>query len=571
MLTIKKIPIIWLLLCVRIAFAQSYDTISEFPPDIYNRIWYDSCGCFYNGERSFCLELANVRPDPHVGQDYNHYFTKMLAGGSLRIKGLACMVSTNWTMKCGNEQWYSTAPSSSRRVGEYLYVYELLGDTFYTELERVRWDTASPQVLKLPRTSDTANTGFDYCYLYRAYFDSAKTVTVDSLYAIGASFPQTMHEITHVVNGYPVWYVCMRYDRDNNVPRCNPFQERIIYGSNSAARLSLTDSEYDINHSDYAQRIGWGPFFPLVDNDYRMQALVHPLQAGAGSVRGSGYYIANSVHTIQAYPDISHEFDCWNDGDTSNPRTIVMTQDTVFTAYFRESESYQIAAEVYPQEGGSIMGAGIRYGGLPTLQAIPAQGYVFEHWEDGSEENPRIMLLHSDTSVAAYFRKLDTFSITVRIVPNEGGWLVTGDSVQYYSDIDTVLLFVYHNTGWHFAGWSDDTSTYYMRSLQLTSDTVIWAYFERNGTHSANSPEQEAPAMAVSPNPTSGQVTISCPSLDPARQYSFRLIDAAGRTVRHRQMQGNSLTMTVSDLPAGIYFAIIVTPLGTIWEKLVVE
>ena len=53
-----------------------------------------------------------------------------------------------------------------------------------------------------------------------------------------------------------------------------------------------------------------------------------------GAVSGSGLYTPNETLHIYAYPHTGNTFVRWNDGVTDNPRTLIITQDTVFVAYF---------------------------------------------------------------------------------------------------------------------------------------------------------------------------------------------------------------------------------------------
>ncbi len=57
-----------------------------------------------------------------------------------------------------------------------------------------------------------------------------------------------------------------------------------------------------------------------------------------GTVIGSGMYMDSSVVTLTARSLGNNEFDIWNDGDTTNPRQILVISDTSFTAFFREKE-----------------------------------------------------------------------------------------------------------------------------------------------------------------------------------------------------------------------------------------
>ena len=54
-----------------------------------------------------------------------------------------------------------------------------------------------------------------------------------------------------------------------------------------------------------------------------------------GSVLGGGTYEAGTEVTLTAMPAEGHEFVQWNDGLADNPRTLVLTSDTAFTAQFQ--------------------------------------------------------------------------------------------------------------------------------------------------------------------------------------------------------------------------------------------
>ena len=55
---------------------------------------------------------------------------------------------------------------------------------------------------------------------------------------------------------------------------------------------------------------------------------------GHGTVTEGGIYAEGTLITLTATPNEGHQFARWNDGNTDNPRTLVLTQDTALTAYF---------------------------------------------------------------------------------------------------------------------------------------------------------------------------------------------------------------------------------------------
>ena len=56
-----------------------------------------------------------------------------------------------------------------------------------------------------------------------------------------------------------------------------------------------------------------------------------------GHTTGTGLYEPNETLTIYAIPYVHNNFVRWNDNNTDNPRTVILTQDTIFVAYFQHS------------------------------------------------------------------------------------------------------------------------------------------------------------------------------------------------------------------------------------------
>lgn len=65
---------------------------------------------------------------------------------------------------------------------------------------------------------------------------------------------------------------------------------------------------------------------------YNVQTAVTP--AGWGAVEGGGMYAVNTEVELTAEPTEGFMFERWDDGDIQNPRTVTVTQDTLFTAVF---------------------------------------------------------------------------------------------------------------------------------------------------------------------------------------------------------------------------------------------
>ncbi|MCQ2296861.1 MAG: T9SS type A sorting domain-containing protein [Bacteroidales bacterium] len=62
---------------------------------------------------------------------------------------------------------------------------------------------------------------------------------------------------------------------------------------------------------------------------------------------------------------------------------------------------------------GTVSGAGTYSGGSQVpISATPYPGHAFDHWSDGSSDNPRTILLLSDSSITAHFVKQHTEGIS---------------------------------------------------------------------------------------------------------------------------------------------------------------
>lgn len=88
----------------------------------------------------------------------------------------------------------------------------------------------------------------------------------------------------------------------------------------------------------------------------------------ANSIQGSVHapYQAEYLDqvSLNVYPNVGYHFTQWIDGNTDNPRTIVLTRDTAFTAEFAQTFSGQCGYDLYWQYAGhtlTISGMGAMY------------------------------------------------------------------------------------------------------------------------------------------------------------------------------------------------------------------
>ena len=170
---------------------------------------------------------------------------------------------------------------------------------------------------------------------------------------------------------------------------------------------------------------------------------------------------------LTATPNYGYYFNQWSDGVTDNPRAIILTKDTTFTALFTPNR-YTISV-TYDATQGSIEGASGEFDFMSNLlyRAIPNNGYQFSQWSDGNTDNPRTIILTQDTTFEAVFNinryKVDFVDWDYSILKS--------DSVEYLSA--AVPPANPTREGYTFIGWDKEVSA-------VTQDTVIQALYSIN-------------------------------------------------------------------------------------------
>ena len=105
---------------------------------------------------------------------------------------------------------------------------------------------------------------------------------------------------------------------------------------------------------------------------------------------------------ISATANYGYHFDKWNDNNTSNPRTVSVTEDKTYTATFAKNV-YTISTETNSTQGYIYGNAQVEYLDFDELTAVPNYGYHFTQWSDGLKDNPRIAQITQDTTFTAEF------------------------------------------------------------------------------------------------------------------------------------------------------------------------
>lgn len=330
-----------------------------------------------------------------------------------------------------NPLGYSSADilDDSTRLPEYLYLgmrdVEWPQSHYSTEkflewVDSVRWDTLQPKMVCMKQFADGRRPNL-YCHVYEALFDTVYTVAGE--FWIGGSgnsykryydslwYTHYEHRPTEYVYYAPVYHSPSYI----NYPR--PYSHKCEFN-----RKVGSWSGYRIHH-DY------GPFGVILD-DPQYHVELPSADTAQGIATPTAYYPAGSYQTITAVANHCYRFSHWSDGDTTNPRTILVTQDTSFTAYFdtvanifdvaarsndttmgdavlRERPIYPISAPLGANILYRIVGSDTIYceGDSAVFWARPKPGAYFWYWNDSVRENPRALTVTQDTVLTAIFMR----------------------------------------------------------------------------------------------------------------------------------------------------------------------
>lgn len=163
-------------------------------------------------------------------------------------------------------------------------------------------------------------------------------------------------------------------------------------------------------NADYSTAWGTSGFNYHTADVYNINLNVNNTSYGSASITQA--VDCENTATIMATPNQYYRFANWSDGDTTNPRVITLSQDTNITAMF-ERASYVVSTSSNNITMGNVEGDSVyNVGDNATLTAVAICGYRFNHWSNGSTNNPLTLIPTSDTNVVAFFEiALDTIYV----------------------------------------------------------------------------------------------------------------------------------------------------------------
>lgn len=394
-------------------FGQTKETIdARYDSCFYNR-WYDTCQCFLSGQAAElgCIYYSNDIPDGIIAIPYT-------TDTPIQIKGGVAMVLM--PKDYGTTLPFPVHSLGFPRVPEYVKLYHYDANTEQmVAVDSARWDTITPKTMRIPLKATMDS--FAYCYAYEAYFDSP--VTVDSTFYLAGTFN---NNVTYRGLEYyhdPTYYARVMIIPCNGCFSCIPKQGDPDFGWR------------DVNWNPWAWNMSqcggvfFGEVLPLVDmNNLNTDAA----DAESGYVAGGGRFARNTDHEITAVANPGYHFLQWNDSVTTPNRTVHLTQDTLFTAYFLENGTHLVTAVSANDTLGTVSGSGYYHeGDVVTISALPADSCRFVMWTDSVADNPRQFVLTQDTIFTAVFAHQEvvgisaTEGISFTLTPNPAKTTVT--------------------------------------------------------------------------------------------------------------------------------------------------
>ena len=204
--------------------------------------------------------------------------------------------------------------------------------------------------------------------------------------------------------------------------------------------------------------------------------------AAMGSVTGAptAPVAEGTTVTLVAVANAGHRFVDWSNGLTNDTISITVVSDTTLTANFEAIPTYTVTTVVNPANSGSITGApttAVLEGSEVVLTAVPAAGYHFVNWSNGSTTATIQVTVTSDTTLTANFEANAVGTYTVAVNYDATMGTVTGIPTEAVTSGTEVTLTATANTGFHFVSWSTGATTETI-TITVTSDTVLSATFE---------------------------------------------------------------------------------------------
>lgn len=205
-----------------------------------------------------------------------------------------------------------------------------------------------------------------------------------------------------------------------------------------------------------------------------------------GSLQGAGYYEYGTTAYATAVPNDHCAFVKWADGNTDNPRSLVIGEDTELTAVF-EKDSFTVSTTINIAGAATvdIMDALSRttekyaYGDMVWITATPAEHYIFSRWAKGttSASNAAHHFLVYEDQTWNLIMNVEQKTITGQVQSPADGTVTPASVTANWNS--TVTLTANDGEHYTFSQWTDgDMSN--PRTVTVTDNATYTAQYTPN-------------------------------------------------------------------------------------------
>ncbi len=330
-------------------------------------------------------------------------------------------------------------PNDIEVVGNYAYLTGTIDSISVVDIT----DPANPflsHTLDIPGTASDIEVAGSYAYLSLAFSDSYEQLVILDIAEPSSPFitatvigPSAYCGATDVAVSGEYAYFTTGYI----TPSCGLYVVGLCPGPPGSPEIALDPTSLSFvcdqgsnppNQSFHVWNSGDGVLSYFVSDDSNW-ILNKPSSGGSAGesdmieVKCNAYRLPAGAHTgkiVIADPNAAN-----------NPQRIevTLTVNPVF---------HELSAFASPPEGGTVTGAGTYgYGELASVEALPAAGWKFDHWEgddiDGSTANPAQLTMDADKSVTATFVP-DVLTRINLVSPPDGATLTSPPTFAWAAD-----------------------------------------------------------------------------------------------------------------------------------------
>ena len=269
--------------------------------------------------------------------------------------------------------------------------------------------------------------------------------------------------------GFACFTYCKNLDSLIFVTEVSPYYSGEFWGSPDTLNIIIPCGSY---HS-YSNRFGTQHHYTVPTVGLTMSISSSQPQWGSATIvkdADSNSVRCDSSVVIKALPNYGYHFQQWSNGSTNIQDTLFLVGDSTVSAIFAKNQYSLLVQSADPLQG-SVSGSGV-YNYLDTvvITATANVGYRFDHWSDGSTENPHTLTVTQGTSIIAIFE-----AVPFNVIVNNA----VGGGVYFIGN--TAMIYALPQVDLQFAGWSDG-ETANPRYIAVTSDTTLTALFRAPDT-----------------------------------------------------------------------------------------